>query len=435
MGIPKFFRWLAERNPLLVQKLAATEGPPDFDNLYLDMNGIIHNCTHANDPKLKLTETEMMTRIFEYLDKLVQIVRPKKVLFMAIDGVAPRAKMNQQRSRRFRSAEERKKLREEAIKQGEAIPEGEQFDSNCITPGTAFMGRLGAHLRFFIRKKISEDPCWQQPTVVFSGHEVPGEGEHKIMEYIRWEKRNGTYQPNQRHCMYGLDADLIMLSLVTHEPHFCLLREVVSYTGGARGQPSREVLENPCAENFILFHIGLLREYLELEFQDIRLPFPFDVERVVDDFVLFCMLIGNDFLPALPTLDISEGALNNIFKIYKELLPQLGGFLTFAGELDRTRLEKLLSRIASLEQDTLAERAADAEWFENKKQKKHAPEMAFSSAAASAASTSADLFGELEPPAPAVAAPTGPTMMSREARQLFLAGDSSEGLQKWKVWL
>ena len=84
---------------------------------------------------------------------------------------------------------------------------------------------------------------------------------------------------------------------VTHEPHFCLLREVVSFSGGSRGRPSREVLENPCQESFILFQIGLLREYLALEFRNDALPFAYNVERVIDDFVLFCMLIGNDFLP------------------------------------------------------------------------------------------------------------------------------------------
>lgn len=117
-GIPKFYRWLSERYPLLNQPITATEGPPDIDNLYLDMNGgtagglglgagaapvlsasnsqctcpctpspgIIHNCTHANQREVKLREDDMMLRIFDYIDKLVQIIKPRKLLFMAIDG-------------------------------------------------------------------------------------------------------------------------------------------------------------------------------------------------------------------------------------------------------------------------------------------------------------------------------------------------------------
>ena len=69
-GIPKFYRWLSERYPLLNQKITMTEGPPEIDNLYLDMNGIIHNCTHANQREVKLTEEDMMLKIFDYLDKV-----------------------------------------------------------------------------------------------------------------------------------------------------------------------------------------------------------------------------------------------------------------------------------------------------------------------------------------------------------------------------
>lgn len=89
-GIPKFYRWLSERYPLLNMSVAATEAPPEMDNLYLDMNGIIHNCTHANDPNLKLTEAEMVVRIFTYLDKLIQIIKPQRLVFMAIDGARAR---------------------------------------------------------------------------------------------------------------------------------------------------------------------------------------------------------------------------------------------------------------------------------------------------------------------------------------------------------
>jgi 5'-3' exoribonuclease 1 len=95
--------------------------------------------------------------------------------------------MNQQRARRFRSAKDAEDARKKAERKGEEVP-AEPFDSNCITPGTVFMTELSKQLRYFINKKVSEDKDWQGVEIVLSGHEVPGEGEHKIMEYLRHAK-------------------------------------------------------------------------------------------------------------------------------------------------------------------------------------------------------------------------------------------------------
>lgn len=101
--------------------------------------------------------------------------------------------------------------------------------------GTPFMARLSDQLNYFINQKITSDSSWSGIQVILSGHSVPGEGEHKIMEYIRLSRAQPDYNPNIRHCLYGLDADLIMLGLCSHDPHFCLLREEVKF-GPSRGK-------------------------------------------------------------------------------------------------------------------------------------------------------------------------------------------------------
>ena len=87
------------------------------------------------------------------------------------------------------------------------------------------------YLEYWVQKNFASDPLWRDVTVILSGHEVPGEGEHKIMDYIRAEKSKVGYNINTRHCLYGLDADLIVLGLLSHEPHFSLLREEVKFGG------------------------------------------------------------------------------------------------------------------------------------------------------------------------------------------------------------
>ena len=348
MGVPAFFRWLTEKYPKVLQdvleervKLVGGEGTVrapfdctrpnpsglECDNLYIDMNGIIHPCSHPEHGPQPKTEEEMYENVCQYIDRLFRIMRPRKLLYLAIDGVAPRAKMNQQRSRRFRSAQEaREKLeveeniRKDLIKNGQKVPPAKKaWDSNVITPGTPFMLRLAEFIRFYIRKRISTDKAWQQIRVIFSDASIPGEGEHKIMSHIRLQRSQPGYSPNLVHVLHGLDADLIMLALATHEAHFYISREEVMFgrksqemqerrqnESGFRdkqrqldeeaGDMAMQLLENK-QKPICRVSIPILREYLAADFAQClnpaRLTFPPSLERLIDDIVFLCFFVGN----------------------------------------------------------------------------------------------------------------------------------------------
>ncbi|KAL3171369.1 hypothetical protein MRX96_013586 [Rhipicephalus microplus] len=151
---------------------------PEFDNLCLDINGIIHVCGHPNDddPHFRNKEERILLDMFNYIDFVFRMIKPKKMLFMAIDGVAPRAKMNQQRGRRFKSVKEAQAQEKEACERGEVLPTEERFDSNCISPGTEFMALLLDQLLQFVVVEVSSDPLWRGVKVYLPGHQTPGEG-------------------------------------------------------------------------------------------------------------------------------------------------------------------------------------------------------------------------------------------------------------------
>ncbi|CAM9458652.1 unnamed protein product [Heterosigma akashiwo] len=367
MGVPKFYRWLSERYPLINQLISDETLLPEFDNLYLDMNGILHNCSHPGDGASHLSDRDIMLSIFSYIDRIVtQIVRPKKILFLAVDGCAPRAKLNQQRktrSKRAPSVVNSSKCAEESSENFELLTtNGAILNKNIIT-GNSKTAQVSRHLQYFVRRKIKEDPLWQRLTVIYSGMEVPGEGEHKIMNYIRHQRAAGVFPANCRHCMYGQDADLVMLGLITHEPHFTLLREVIDFGAFKRRSAGGPQMKQTSKAAFQLLHLSVLREYLALEFSREQPQRTLDPERLIDDFVFMTFLVGNDFLPHMPSLDIGEHAFDRLFGIYRSLLAQWGegGYLTDAGKLrDPDRLEQFLKCIGDMEDEIFAERAAEA---------------------------------------------------------------------------
>nr|XP_022333433.1 5'-3' exoribonuclease 2-like isoform X3 [Crassostrea virginica] len=407
MGVPAFFRWLSRKNPSILvhcieekpRDINGVKVPVDtsqpnpndyeFDNLYLDMNGIIHPCCHPEDKPAPKNEDEMMVLIFEYIDRIFSIVRPRKLLYMAIDGVAPRAKMNQQRSRRFRASKETKekieemaRLREELTSKGFNLPpekeKGEHFDSNCITPGTPFMFRLADCLRYYIHDRLNNDPGWQNIKIILSDANVPGEGEHKIMDYIRRQRGQPDHDPNTKHCLCGADADLIMLGLATHEPHFTIIREEFKPNQprpcdmcGQLGHEMKECLGLPkemCGENdelakpmgaeqeFIFIRLNILREYLERELLMDNLPFNYDFERAIDDWVFMCFFVGNDFLPHLPSLEIREGAIDRLVKLYKSCVRRTGGYLTNSGVVNLERVQVVMTDLGEVEDEIFKRR-------------------------------------------------------------------------------
>uniref|UniRef100_A0AAX7TSR9 5'-3' exoribonuclease 1 n=1 Tax=Astatotilapia calliptera TaxID=8154 RepID=A0AAX7TSR9_ASTCA len=382
MGVPKFYRWISERYPCL-SEVVKEHQIPEFDNFYLDMNGIIHQCSHPNDEDVhfRISEEKIFADIFHYLEVLFRIIKPRKVFFMAVDGVAPRAKMNQQRGRRFRlSAKEAEEKIKKALDKGEVLPTEARFDSNCITPGTEFMVRLQEQLKYFVHNKLSNDKLWENVKVYLSGHETPGEGEHKIMEFIRSENTKPNHDPNTRHCLYGLDADLIMLGLTSHEPNFALLREEVRFGG----KKSQKRITAPEETTFHLLHLSLMREYIDYEFSELKnkMGSDYDLEQVIDDWILMGFLVGNDFIPHLPNLHINHDALPLLYKTYMSVLPSLGG---------KTRLVSCVfpQFLVLFDREHFNEVFVDLKWFESKVGNKYLNEAAGLAAEKEAASKDA----------------------------------------------
>eukprot|EP01114_Cavostelium_apophysatum_P020017 TRINITY_DN6599_c0_g1_i1.p1 TRINITY_DN6599_c0_g1~~TRINITY_DN6599_c0_g1_i1.p1 ORF type:complete len:896 (-),score=128.01 TRINITY_DN6599_c0_g1_i1:47-2734(-) len=247
MGIPGFYRWMVERFPkaivtaktrtedVIVESEEKTDcslpnpNEIEFDYLYLDMNGIVHMCFNPkeiqSDDSASWNEYREVAKksASDYVDRIFSIIRPRKLIFLALDGVAPRAKMNQQRARRFTSARQQRKEREKAEKGARTTREA--FDGNQISPGTTFMSMICDWLHRYVAERIQTDRAWQQIDAIVSDSQVPGEGEHKIMDFIRWQRSQNGYDSNSKHAIYGADADLIMLGLSLHEPNLFVVRE------------------------------------------------------------------------------------------------------------------------------------------------------------------------------------------------------------------
>lgn len=231
------------------------------------------------------------------------------------------------------------------------------FDSNMITPGTEFMNNLSPIIKGYITDRLKNNPEWSDLEVIYSDVNCPGEGEHKIMNFIRnqslSQERRGILSRNRminpiKHCFYGLDADLTVLSLTTHEPLCTVIMEDVwnmrCYLCGSFGHLQENCLEvgtslrktGPAEEDklsletkFVAFDAALFRTCLYKEWESIKpkLNFPFKLDRLINDFVFMTYLVGNDFLPAFPGFDLVNDSVYKLFIVYKYSLPKMNDYI------------------------------------------------------------------------------------------------------------
>ena len=341
MGVPSFVRWLTSRYPdIMIPIGKRTKKKPEeklaIAHLYVDTNGVVHPMCHPEAGPQPANEEEMLENVCRYLDRLVEVLEPSASVYLALDGVAPRAKMNQQRKRRFcasREADEKALVLKAFNERRGVLTEKERgWDSNAITPGTPFAEKLGFTLRAWATTQ-RKGLC-----VLVDDAAVPGEGEHKIIKQIRATHTEG------RHAIVGQDADLVLLGLSLHLPKVVVVRE--DPPKGA----THVFLQGPTH----LLSLQRLRRSLETDpqfslFRKDHFLFP----RFIDDLILLCTLVGNDFLPQVPSLCIPEGGLDLLLSVYAAK-----GALLHSSEKDHTLIDfcafaDILDLIASVEPEIL----------------------------------------------------------------------------------
>lgn len=326
MGVPGFFRWLAKNHK---DRIIAIK-KPRVDYLFIDMNSLIHpQCFSvlAENPDLtdrNLLESMMLQRVVDYLDSVVKEADPQKQVMIAIDGVAPMAKIKQQRSRRFRSVNDHLEKEKIYKRFGKTLS---SWSNVAITPGTDFMHK--------IRETIHKYAKTSKVKVVFSSANEAGEGEHKILQYIR------QHVPSGPSCMtYGLDADLLFLSLAADRPDMYLMRE------------RQEVSSTDDKNGFVWVAIDGLREAIVKSFKNRGLDGAVDEDTLVNDFIVLCYLLGNDFIPNLPGLSIHnkgiEILVNTYINVHKKHQPLVD---KATGAINKELLYNILGEISKQEKE------------------------------------------------------------------------------------
>jgi len=311
MGIPSYFSYIIKNYSNIIRSLANVKGDNNhFHHLFMDCNSIIYDAFRTiekDHPELLHDHDELESRIIQdviqKISEYIRYISPTVTAYIAFDGVAPFAKMDQQRNRRYKGSILHKM--DMHIKQTEGKKKG--WSTSNITPGTKFMKNLGDRVTSAFKGLESH---YAVKSIVISTSNECGEGEHKMFHTMR----HSNVKPDENCAVYGLDSDLIMLSVF----HCKLFRNIFIFREtpefGQQFLPNN--LESGGGDKLCLFmDISVLTRAILSEMQ----CGVSDSHRIYD-YVFLCFFLGNDFLPHFPSLNIRTTGIDTLLDAYRQHL-------------------------------------------------------------------------------------------------------------------
>jgi 5'-3' exonuclease len=335
MGIPSYFSYIVKNHSSIIKKY--NKNALQVQNLYLDCNSIIYDA-YSKMSFENLTESvsiSIIRRVIAKIEEYISIIQPSKTVIIAFDGVAPVAKLEQQRSRRYKSWNQN-----EISKKIFNKTSSDAWNTAAITPGTKFMSELNDIITKHFNANVNEQ--LKVDNIFVSGSNKAGEGEHKLFDYIRLNPEKHSVETT---IIYGLDADLIMLS-INHLPicpNIYLFRETPHFIQSIDSSLEPEAnycLDIPELSNAIIKHMTNDRE-LTIEKQ----------KNAVYDYIFLCFFLGNDFLPHFPAVNIRTGGVDKMLNAYKATVGNTDDNLTDGKTIYWNNVRKVIQYLTNLEEE------------------------------------------------------------------------------------
>ena len=344
MGIPSYFSYIVKNHIEIIRKYL--KASLVVDNLYMDCNSIVYDAVRRiNFAEISESENIVIIKsVLQKIEEYIDLIGPTTNIMIAFDGVAPSAKLEQQRNRRYKSWYQNEisksiynadnENNKNKNKNKNAV---DPWNTTAITPGTPFMKELNEYVNRYFKNNAK----YSGNNIIVSTSDLFGEGEHKIFEYIR---TNPESHSTATTVIYGLDADLIMLSInhLPINPSIYLFRETPEFIKSI--DSSLEPNET------YLMDIPELTKIITLDMNNGAELTTEEQKNRIYDYIFLCFFLGNDFMPHFPAVNIRTGGVDKMLNAYKATIGGTKENLTDGKSIKWKNVRKLVTFLAENEE-------------------------------------------------------------------------------------